>query len=683
MRRKLTILLFSLLLAVGWTDGAQAQKLETSNNVLTSSIRFDGHSEVQRLAAPKPLGQKFNAPQRSASDLNAYVTHEKSWYESQSPITWTDLQGGSHTTLLTEPVTDANGMIALVKRIYTDKNIPGAKYSAPQSNDIPYQTIQYGWNILGTNYQDAEVFITNTAIYIRQIIIEDPDGNELYNVTANSYNAPSGFTSTAWDGYYYWAYSSGDGSFTIPASNLQNSKGYANIKVRAICRNSNVTDGEVGIGNSQFGYYGYEVTYSSTQIYTTTAEYAIPGTITPPDYAGYTVLLVKLKDGINDDVNVRAPMYTADEDELRDYFTTYVSEIQLLTDGMRVGSGDDVGTVFAYTGDLNRFYHISKGKMAYLSSLQDLGYDRAPFYSMYEEFAPVSQEDESGFDDFYEKMKQGETYKIIHDCNSVNFMQHYFSMAGKSGTTENHVNSLVLYIPDYRGGTAEDWRNYATDHLPTVGMYMIDLYADIEPSTTPDMYTVTVDWFSNLDTICHTDGIDQTYQLYQIIGNDTTLIYTGPDTSWSGDYPVGDPSAYDISYFVIGTPDDATNKDTFFAKSNTDDVTVPGKTDFIGLQWWRYESDYVTKDSENTEVNYYRNFLAPHALAVQGQAGISAGNVGAAGRTLTLYRDNTPVIDLELVMGSDNKAYYRIKYRPNTQQIEPGYNENGELNTNK
>ena len=398
------------------------------------------------------------------------------------------------------------------------------------------------------------------------------------------------------------------------------------------------------------------------------------------------MLLVKLKDGVNDNVEERAPMYTADEDELRDYFTTYISEIQLLTDGMRVGTGDNVGTVFAYTGDLNRFYHISKGKMAYLSSLDDLGYDRAPFYSMYEEFAPVSQEDESGFDDFYEKMKQGETYNIIHDCNSVNFMQHYFSMSGKSGTTWNHVNSLVLYIPDYRGGTADDWRDYVTNHQPTVGMYMIDLYADIEPSATQtDYYTVTVDWTSNLDSICHTDGIDQTYNLYQIIGNDTTLVYTGPNTTWSQDYPVGDPSAYDISYFVIGTPDDATNKDTFFAKSNTDDVTVPGKTDFIGLQWWRYESDYVTDDGTNQEVNYYRNFLAPHALAVQGEAGINAGNVGTTGRKLTLYRDETPIIDLELVMNG-NKAYYRIKYinRNENQQVEPGYDPNtGELlNTN-
>ena len=142
MKKKLTILMFSLLLAVGWTNDAQAQKLEASNRVLTSTIRFDGHGEVMRLAEPQPMGQMLNAPQRSADDLNAYVTHVKSWYENQSPITWTDLQGSSHTTKLTEPVTDANGMIALLKRIYTDKDIPGAKYSAPQSRDIPYQTIQ-------------------------------------------------------------------------------------------------------------------------------------------------------------------------------------------------------------------------------------------------------------------------------------------------------------------------------------------------------------------------------------------------------------------------------------------------------------------------------------------------------------------------------------------------------------
>ena len=112
-------------------------------------------------------------------------------------------------------------------------------------------------------------------------------------------------------------------------------------------------------------------------------------------------------------------------------------------------------------------------------------------------------------------------------------------------------------------------------------------------------------------------------------------------------------------------------------------MTVPGKHDILSLQWERYESDYVILDKAE-QVNYYRNWLAPRALSVQGQAGYTAGNVGTTGRTLTLYRNNEPIIDLELVMNG-NKAYYRIKYRDRAtnQQVEPGYNENtGELNNN-
>ena len=317
---------------------------------------------------------------------------------------------------------------------------------------------------------------------------------------------------------------------------------------------------------------------------------------------------------------------------------------------------------------------------------------------MYEEFSPTTVDEGAEIKDFYEKMKQGATYNIQHDCQSVSQMEHYFSMSGKDGTTHNLVNSLVLYIPDDRStppqttseGTSVS-RQY--DHQPTVGMYMIDLYANVEPSTTPDYYTVTVDWFDNLGAITHDENIPQTYTLYAIWDEnkdgvlDTIPVYTGPNTTWNHDYQVGDPSYYVISYYVVGTPTNATNQDTFFAKSNTDDVTIPGTRDFLGLQWQRYESDYVIL-SESEQVNYYRNWLAPHALSVQGEAGINAGNVGTTGRTLTLYRNDgtkeTPIMYLDLIM-DNNKAYYRIRYinREENQQVEPGYDpETGEMTTN-
>ena len=695
MRRKLTILLFSLLLAVGWTNDASAQLLR---GVESRQKEMPAVQQLQQVVMPtgtsaqaadnqQQVTLRAKAPKQTQNyDLNASVTHPKSWYQALPAVTWT---GGSQN--ITEPFTTAKGMMALLKRVYTDKDIPGAKYSAPRNSDIPYQTIQHGWDIVGTTYNDdAVIRVNSNTLRIYKIIIEDVEGNELASYTPSNLTFPSTYWYTA--SSYWYARSSSGATVSLPASMLENTSGGASVVVQCVSSNYNYSStsrDSIAIGNQTFSYNTYAIPYSNQYVYN--PYYTFPGTITPPDENGYTVLLVKLYDGINMTDEDMAPEYTSTTAELEDYFTTYIKEIQLLTDGLRVGEGtSDVGTVFAYTGDLNRFFFLSKGKMFYYSSIQGLNYDRAPFYSMYEEFSANDVSDETGYTDFYEKMKQGQTYDILHDCMGVNFRQHYFSMAGKQGTTENRVNSLVFYIPDNRGVLNSDWRTYDPEHLPSLGMYMVDLYADIEPSTTPDMYTVTVTWEDNLGDLTNDDNIPQTYYLYQIMynaqtGQNDTICVTpnGTDqTTWTQDYPVGDPTAYDIYYYVIATPTNATNQDTFFAKSNTDDVTVPGKTDFIGLQWWRYESDYVTKDSESTEVNYYRNFLAPHALAVQGQSGINAGNVGAAGRKLTLYRDDTPVIDLELVIGSDNKAYYRIKYRPNTQQIEPGYNENGELNTN-
>ena len=464
---------------------------------------------------------------------------------------------------------------------------------------------------------------------------------------------------------------------------------------------SSYYDGEIiEVGNSTYDFSSDTLTYDNQ--YYSIAGYTFPGTITPPDENGYTVCLVKLYDGINMTDADMAPEYTATTEELENYFTTYVKEIQLLTDGLRVASGtSNAGTVFAYTGDLNRFFFLSKGKMFYYSSIQGLDYDRAPFYSMYEEFSANDVSDQTGFTDFYEKMKQGTTYDIKHDCMGVNYRQHYFSMSGKQGTTENRVNSLVFYIPDQRGILNSDWREYDPNHLPTVGMYMVDLYAEVEPSTTPDYYTVTVHWHDNLDDLTHTDNIPQTYTLYETKINpetgqvETHVVYTGMDTSWNFDYPVGDPSYYDISYYVVATPvgeggttenPTYTNPD-FFAKSNTDDVTIPGKSDFLGLQWQRYESDYVILNPQE-QVNYYRNWLAPHALSVQGEAGITAGNVGTTGRTLTLYRNDgkeeKPIMYLDLIMDG-NKAYYRIRHinKEANQQVEDGYDpETGELESN-
>lgn len=734
MRNKFLILTFGLLLAVGWTNDASAQLLAkyktdaSHKSTMYSMKREIGHSGVNKglsmdvanlkssLASkevaslrPEVNGttfnamnqeqQQFRAPLRSNdfSTTEPGATHIKSWYEQQLPNPYVTWNGGSQ--LITEPFTDVDGMMALVKRVYTDKNIPGAKYTATLHRDIPYQTIQRGWNIIGT-YGDIYIEVHP---YVAIYQIEFYDSNMDLITYWSAYNSGTSFPST-WttsgqvgsaDGVpFLYPVDGYMGVLTIPSTYLQSlneTTGVLNVQVWAYnwYGADYVSSAPLYIGTDMWGYSSYNPDYSETDVYG--HRHGIIGTIESPDECGYTVMLVKLYDGKNQDGTppYEALDYTTSESELREYFTEYIKEIDLLTDGLRVNEGtDDAGTLFAYTGDLSRFYFISKGKMAYMTSLDTIQGDLAPFYSMYEEFSPAVEGGSEDHTDFYTELRKGVTYPIVHDCQSVNYLQHYFSMSGKHGTDENRVNSLVLYIPDNRGNSEEVSRTYVTNHQPTVGMYMVDLFADIEPAAQEGYYQTTVTWEDNLDAITHSDGIPQTYYLYQVIGNDTICVTpNGTDqTTWnSADdgryYPAGD-AAYEIHYFVVAIPTDATNPDIFHAQSAPDNVTVPGTSDFIGLQWWRYESDYVTKDTQNTEVNYYRNWLAPHKLSVQGQAGISAGNVGTTGRTLTLYRNETPVIDLELVMNS-NKAYYRIKYRDaSNQEIEPGYKADGEIDPN-
>ncbi len=737
MRNKFLILLFGLLLAVGWTNDASAQKLPQGKpwyknalfqRMTKPTMTSNPKAQAVELSADAQVkgvdGQPSRAPMRASYNQTSPVTHVKSWYDGKS-YTWYDAEGNSQgTASYTDAVTDSCQMFWFIRSLYADPTMPGIKYSEATNYDIAYDGCDFGYWLSGDVTEDITILMTNNC-YITYIALYEYGSNEpfaYYDVDDGS-NPPTGwdmpnksFMTRSQDsnGWYYWSFSSGyqDGTFypafTIPSSVLA---GHGGIDVYVNARNTSST------ANRNYSYLVSWYDYNIGGYYSNVdgekhllksswggQDTYVHGPVTPPndDANGYSVVLVKMKD--NFDYQMGDPdEFTLTDSALYSYYNKYVKELQLLTDGLRVNENTaNAGTLFAYSGDVNRFFFISKGKMYQLSGSEnawttsDNQYvryaDRAPFYHMYEEFSPYVESGTEDHSDFYEQLKQGTTYPVIHDCQSVIHMHHFFAMSGDAGTNENRVSSLVLYIPDQRG--LSNSRTYEEAHQPTVGMYMIDLYADIEPSSTPDYYTTTVRWEDNLDVITHSDGIPQTYYLYEIWDKDkdgvmdTTLVYTGPNTSWTSDqYPhtdflVGDPTAYDVHYYVVGVPTAATNPDTFFAKSNTDDVTVPGKTDFIGLQWWRYESDYVTNNGVKQEVNYYRNWLAPHALSTSNQAGISAGNVGTTGRTLTLYREDTPIIDLELVMNG-NKAYYRIKYRDRAtnQQVEPGYNENtGELN---
>ena len=399
------------------------------------------------------------------------------------------------------------------------------------------------------------------------------------------------------------------------------------------------------------------------------------GSVTKPNKNGYTTLLVQVKDDINfDHVNDE---FTFSWNDITNYFSKYVKSIELLTDGMRVSEGtESSGTVFAYTGVLDKFFFISKGKMYYLSSLESSAVaDRAPFYSMYEEFSPYVESETANQKDLYANMRAGEYYPIVHDCQSVIFMDHFFSMAGKDTIAPKSVAPIILYIPDYRG-RADLYRTYDEIHQPQVGLYTINLAAETEPAEDYDInnpeYTVYLDWTSSLSQMVKQD-VDQTYIIYKVefdslgnrkyipldtVQNQTTYEYNEPQLQASQTF----------TYVILGYPTDATNNyannGIFWVYSNPDDVQIPGLFDFMVLYRERYESDFVIHEQKN----YYRNYLYPTNLApgtgmTMGQLKQEWPNQTAS---YTLWRDNTGVAVLE-VRGIGNKVYYRIRYYDDTQ----------------
>ena len=181
-----------------------------------------------------------------------------------------------------------------------------------------------------------------------------------------------------------------------------------------------------------------------------------------PSKEGYTALVVKLKNNISlapDEPGFSQQSFYNSKDSIIAYFKRNIKSIQLLTDGLRIGEGDKVGTVFnAPKGEYNRFFFLSKGQARQKANmvLQEEVYkehllgENVPFAQLFEQFSPTSGKTGSDIFDFYSEMMQGKVYRIIHDCLSVMQNQHDFSMAGHQDTTAYAMTGMNFFIPDHR-----------------------------------------------------------------------------------------------------------------------------------------------------------------------------------------------------------------------------------------
>lgn len=359
-------------------------------------------------------------------------------------------------------------------------------------------------------------------------------------------------------------------------------------------------------------------------------------TATKPDEEGYTVLLVAVKNGFNPDLN--NPRYVSQIANYRD-LVQYISEsidfVQLLTDGMRVGSDENAGTLFPVQGSFNRFFFLGKGQAR---KQQRAGKMMPPFLNMFEQFSPtdgLTGDKTQDLTDFYDKMVKGETYPVMHDCNSVLEVAHFFSMSGRKGTTSYDMTGLNLFVPDYRllwSGTIDEgffgitgytdnrdmnkssddayaqYGFYNTEHTPWTFLYTIKLraQADKEGAQADHKYKVTLNWTSSIDELAG-EKIDQVYDLYRVVDGvvEPTPIATGLTTTTWSEIVDQRTSGYSLDYVIKGKPVKATYNPV---QSNIATVAIPGYDPLERLKLV-IDGDYRSTYDADAEVNNYANSI--------------------------------------------------------------------------
>lgn len=189
MKMKLTTLMFSLLLAVGWTCSASAQALPQGTatvkkrasapavpkGILTVAKKASVPASVMTTGNSGQSAQ-MNAPkQEPTRAIVSSVVKPKSYYQ-QFKYNWTDEETGQTYTNVdpTEPATNPYQIYELLRFVYGNPNFPGPTYSAylpngDREDPCTYNAVAGGWNITsgsgGSSATTHDITITTSSYY--------------------------------------------------------------------------------------------------------------------------------------------------------------------------------------------------------------------------------------------------------------------------------------------------------------------------------------------------------------------------------------------------------------------------------------------------------------------------------------------------------------------------------------
>ena len=342
--------------------------------------------------------------------------------------------------------------------------------------DLSTSLNNHTWYVNGPTAVDKEttptdVLITlgNSHAFVNFIRVSDArTSKQLGSWVASTAALPTGWfasnnfaaNSTSFDGYPY-RNMDGGGTIRIPANLFTGSD---SIKVDMVAISD--SQEELAIVNMcRWDRYWSFNSGNGALLLTQTVRFPeiIPSETYKPT-EGYTALVVAVK---NDNQPYTGETFSegwefTDSVSLINYIEANIDSVKLLTDGMRIGSGEGVGTVFNCDGTYNKFFFLSKGRARKKASAvytamglasepwPNYACEEGPFKYMFEQFSPTTGVRGDQIEDFYSEMMDGHVYNVVHDCASVIETGHQFSLSGNTGKGSFAFKGMNFFIPDYR-----------------------------------------------------------------------------------------------------------------------------------------------------------------------------------------------------------------------------------------
>ena len=342
--------------------------------------------------------------------------------------------------------------------------------------NLPTSQNSHTWYVDGptdidkeTTPTDVLITLMDSHLFVNSIYVYDARTSSVITKwVASTATLPTGWYSsntfsssyTEYDGYPY-RNMNGGGTIRIPASFFTHSDSI--FVYMAIQGDSEDERAKLEFCRSDIYYYYYYRENGSGFGQTIRFPEVIPSETYKPT-EGYTALVVVVK---NDNQPYTGEKFHdgwefTDSVSLINYIKNNIDSVKLLTDGMRIGTGEGAGTVFNCEGTYNKFFFLSKGRARKKASavytamgLEDdpwpsYACEEGPFKYMFEQFSPTTGVRGDEIEDFYSEMIDGHVYNVVHDCASVIQTGHQFSLTGNAGKGSFTFKGMNFFIPDYR-----------------------------------------------------------------------------------------------------------------------------------------------------------------------------------------------------------------------------------------